>query len=48
MIANEIYGAADVSYSPLAEEKIAFFTAQGFDKLPICVAKTQYSLRYAS
>jgi formyltetrahydrofolate synthetase len=45
-IAKSIYGAAGVSYSALAEEKIRLFTAQGFDKLPICVAKTQYSFSH--
>lgn len=43
-IAKEIYGAGSVSYEPLAERRIADFTAMGFDKLPICMAKTQYSL----
>ena len=38
-----IYGALDVEYSPEAEEMIEKITALGYDKLPICIAKTQYS-----
>ena len=45
-VAKELYRAADVSYSPQAEEKIAQFAAQGFDHLPICMAKTQYSFSH--
>jgi len=43
-IATEIYGAEGVNYSPGAEKAIRELTAQGFDKTPICMAKTQYSL----
>ena len=42
-IAKEIYRADDVKYSEEAEAKIDLYTRQGFDKLPICMAKTQYS-----
>jgi len=45
-IACEIYGAANVSYAPLAEQKIKMFTEQGYDKLPICMAKTHLSLSH--
>ena len=45
-IAIEVYGAGDVSYSPEAEERIATFTGLGYDKLPICMAKTQYSFSH--
>jgi len=45
-IATNIYGAAKVTYSELAEEKIAMFTKWGFDKLPICMAKTHLSLSH--
>jgi len=45
-IAREIYRADGVTYSALAEEKIAIFTKLGLDKLPICVAKTQYSFSH--
>lgn len=43
-IAKEIYRAKDVSYSPAASKSIAEIEQLGLDKLPICVAKTQYSL----
>lgn len=43
-IAKEIYGADGVNYTPQAEKAIAQFTELGYDKLPICMAKTQYSL----
>lgn len=44
IIAHEIYGADGVDYSPEAEERIAEYTRLGFDKLPICMAKTHLSL----
>ena len=43
-IAKEIYGAGSVSYSPAAKKAIAKITEMGFGDLPICMAKTQYSL----
>ncbi|NPV77077.1 MAG: formate--tetrahydrofolate ligase [Anaerolineae bacterium] len=43
-IASEVYGADGVDYSPEAEERIAEYTRLGFDKLPICMAKTHLSL----
>jgi methylenetetrahydrofolate dehydrogenase (NADP+)/methenyltetrahydrofolate cyclohydrolase/formyltetrahydrofolate synthetase len=42
-IAREIYRADGVDYSPEAEEQIARYTRQGFDHLPICMAKTHLS-----
>lgn len=42
-IASQIYGAAKVDYSETAERQIATYARQGFDSLPICMAKTQYS-----
>ena len=45
-IATKIYGADGVDYSSLAERKIRRFTAQGLDKLPICMAKTHLSLSH--
>ncbi|KAI0461391.1 tetrahydrofolate synthase [Komagataella kurtzmanii] len=45
-IAQKMYGAAEVEFLPQAQEKIKEYTAQGFDKLPICIAKTQYSLSH--
>lgn len=44
IIAREMYGASGVELSELARKKIDAYTAQGFGHLPICVAKTQYSL----
>lgn len=46
IIATKIYGAKDVFYSSIAEEKIKLFTQLGWDKLPICMAKTQLSLSH--
>ena len=43
-IAQKIYGADDVVYTGKAEAEIANFEKFGFDKMPICMAKTQYSL----
>jgi len=45
-IATKIYGAASVSYTPLAGKQIEQFTTAGFDKLPICMAKTHLSLTH--
>jgi Formyltetrahydrofolate synthetase len=45
-IATKIYGADGVDYLPLAEKKIDIYTKQGFDKLPICMAKTHLSLSH--
>ena len=42
-IATELYGAAAVEYLPAAEAAIERCTRMGLDKLPICMAKTQYS-----
>lgn len=43
-IATEIYGADGVNFTQQAQKAIAELTALGFDKTPICMAKTQYSL----
>ena len=45
-IACEVYGAGSVSYTPEAEAKIQLYTRLGFDKLPICMAKTHLSLSH--
>lgn len=45
-ICKNIYGADGVEYSPEAEKKIERYTRLGFDKLPICMAKTQMSLSH--
>ncbi len=42
-IAREIYRADGVDYTPEAEEQIVRYTRLGFDKLPICMAKTHLS-----
>jgi formyltetrahydrofolate synthetase len=46
IIAREIYGADGVDYLPEADERIADYTRLGFDKLPICMAKTHLSLSH--
>lgn len=43
-IAKEIYGASKVNFTTAAEKAIAEISALGGDKLPVCIAKTQYSL----
>ena len=43
-ITTKIYGADGVNYTPAVEKTIAEFEAEGLDKMPICMAKTQYSL----
>ena len=43
-IAKEVYGANGVNYTPAANKQIAELEKFGLDKLPICMAKTQYSL----
>ena len=43
-IATKIYGASGVTFEPTAERAIRDFTRLGFDKLPICMAKTHLSL----
>ncbi len=45
-IAKEIYGADGVEYSPEAEKQIETYTRLGFDKLPMCMAKTHLSLSH--
>ncbi len=45
-IAREIYGADGVDYAPDAERKIEQFTKLGFDRLPICMAKTHLSMSH--
>jgi len=45
-ICTEIYGADGVDYLPEAEKKIELYTRLGFDKLPLCMAKTHLSLSH--
>ncbi len=46
IICKEIYGADGVDYLPEAEAKIELYTRLGFDKLPMCMAKTHLSLSH--
>jgi formyltetrahydrofolate synthetase len=46
IICKEIYGADGVEYLPEAEAKIELYTRLGFDKLPLCMAKTHLSLSH--
>ncbi|MGQ9833254.1 MAG: formate--tetrahydrofolate ligase [Candidatus Villigracilaceae bacterium] len=46
IICKEIYGADGVDYSPEAEAKIKLYTDLGFDKLPLCMAKTHLSFSH--
>lgn len=43
-VAKKIYGADGVSYTSTAKKQLAEIERLGFGKLPICIAKTQYSL----
>lgn len=45
-LAKELYGAAGIELEPAAKESIARFEADGYSNLPVCVAKTQYSLSH--
>jgi len=45
-IAKEVYGAAGVEYSTMAERQIADFEKAGFGYLPICMAKTHLSISH--
>lgn len=46
IICKEIYGADGVDYLPEAEAKIQLYTRLGFDRLPLCMAKTHLSLSH--
>ena len=43
-VAKEIYGADGVTYSAAAERELKRITDLGMSNLPVCMAKTQYSL----
>lgn len=45
-IGQAMYGAEKVEFSELAQQKVDTYTKQGFANLPICIAKTQYSLSH--
>lgn len=42
-VVKKVYGGDGISVMPNAKKQIAQLTALGFDKLPVCIAKTQYS-----
>ena len=46
MICKEIYGAAGIEILPEAQAKIELYTRLGFDKLPLCMAKTHLSFTH--
>ena len=43
-VAQKVYGADDVKFSDQADAKLKQFSDWGYGKLPVCMAKTQYSL----
>lgn len=43
IIAKEVYGADNVVFNKIAREKLETIKQFGYDKLPVCIAKTQYS-----
>ncbi|WP_096190638.1 formate--tetrahydrofolate ligase [Evansella halocellulosilytica] len=43
-IAKKVYGAKGIELSPQARKQISTFEKNGWDQLPVCMAKTQYSL----
>ncbi|MGI4830520.1 MAG: formate--tetrahydrofolate ligase [Janthinobacterium lividum] len=43
-VAQKVYGAADIELSDLAQRNLARFESWGYGNLPVCIAKTQYSL----
>ncbi|KAK4626095.1 C-1-tetrahydrofolate synthase, cytoplasmic [Fulvia fulva] len=45
-IAKKMYGASSVTFSEVAQKKVDTYTKQGLSNLPICIAKTQYSLSH--
>ncbi|MBI3973689.1 MAG: formate--tetrahydrofolate ligase [Chloroflexi bacterium] len=44
LVAREIYGAADVAFSETAKGHLDYAEQCGYSRLPVCMAKTQYSL----
>ncbi len=42
-VVKKVYGGNGITVMPNAKKQIAQLTALGFDKLPVCIAKTQYS-----
>uniref|UniRef100_A0A0W0F933 C-1-tetrahydrofolate synthase, cytoplasmic n=1 Tax=Moniliophthora roreri TaxID=221103 RepID=A0A0W0F933_MONRR len=46
IISKQIYGADGIELSELAQKQVETYTRQGYGKLPICMAKTQYSFSH--
>ena len=42
-VARNLYGASEISYSPAAKKKLKMINHFGYEKFPVCIAKTQYS-----
>ena len=45
-VATKVYGADGVEYTAAADKQLANYTAQGFDNLPVCIAKQHLSLSH--
>jgi formate--tetrahydrofolate ligase len=45
-VATKVYGADGVDYTPLADRQLDGYEKNGFGSLPVCIAKTQYSLSH--
>jgi formate--tetrahydrofolate ligase len=45
-VATKVYGADGVDYASLADKQLAGYEKNGFGNLPVCIAKTQYSLSH--
>ncbi|MFH1691358.1 MAG: formate--tetrahydrofolate ligase [Candidatus Omnitrophota bacterium] len=45
-IAKKVYGAGSVEYSQVARQQLDFYESKGFGRLPVCIAKTQFSLSH--
>ncbi|RFU69692.1 formate--tetrahydrofolate ligase [Peribacillus saganii] len=43
-VAKTVYGASDVDFTPAARQQMKKFEQEGWGSLPVCIAKTQYSL----
>ena len=47
-VATKVYGADGVEYTAAADKQLANYTAQGFDNLPVCIAKQHLSLSHGA
>jgi formate--tetrahydrofolate ligase len=45
-VATHVYGADGVDFAPSVRRRLEQFTRLGYDRLPVCIAKTQYSLSH--